>query len=252
MDYSTIKILVGVIATVGLYSVLYKENKFYRFVEHIFLGLASGFTIISYWKETVRNDFYDQFAGVPGAAANGLTPATPGTPGFWLYGALVPVGIMGYMAYTKRHAWMSRIPIMIILGLWAGQQIKAFQTQQMPQLLATMQPIFPTAHDSFVVPAKEGLTPDKLQELGQLVYPTQALNNLILLITFCSVLSYFFFSFELKSKFMLATNKLGRYILMVGLGAIFGSTVLMRFTLVIDRMFFIFIEFLKQTVFGMR
>ncbi|MCE9559626.1 MAG: hypothetical protein K8R88_11815 [Armatimonadetes bacterium] len=252
MEYGTLKLLVGVLATIGLYSVLYKENKFYRFVEHVFLGLASGFTIISYWKETVRTDFYDQFAGVPGAPAAGLTPATVGSPGFWLYGALIPVGLMGYMAYTKRHAWMSRIPIMIIIGLWAGQQVKAFQTTQYPQLLDTMQPIFPTGRGSLVVPAKAGLSPEQLQDMGQLVYPSQALNNLILLVTFCSVLSYFFFSFELKSKFMLVTNKLGRYILMVGLGAIFGSTVLMRFTLVIDRMFFIFIEFLKQTVFGMR
>jgi hypothetical protein len=41
---------------------------------------------------------------------------------------------------------------------------------------------------------------------------------------------------------------------MIGFGAIFGSTVMMRFTLLIDRMYFIFIEFGRNvfipTLFG--
>ena len=39
-EYPFIKLTVGVIATIGLYTVLYRENKFYRFFEHVFLGLA--------------------------------------------------------------------------------------------------------------------------------------------------------------------------------------------------------------------
>jgi hypothetical protein len=33
---------------------------------------------------------------------------------------------------------------------------------------------------------------------------------------------------------------------MIGFGAIFGSTVMMRFTLLIDRMYFIWIEFFRD------
>jgi hypothetical protein len=33
---------------------------------------------------------------------------------------------------------------------------------------------------------------------------------------------------------------------MIGFGAIFGSTVMMRFSLLIDRMYFIWIEFLRD------
>lgn len=38
MNYAFFKLTVGVIATLGLYSILYRETKFYRLFEHIFLG----------------------------------------------------------------------------------------------------------------------------------------------------------------------------------------------------------------------
>ncbi|MBI3721406.1 MAG: hypothetical protein HY248_02545, partial [Fimbriimonas ginsengisoli] len=42
----------------------------------------------------------------------------------------------------------------------------------------------------------------------------------------------------------------GRWLLMIGFGAIFGSTVMMRTTLLIDRMYFVWIEWLKGGVLG--
>jgi hypothetical protein len=39
---------------------------------------------------------------------------------------------------------------------------------------------------------------------------------------------------------------------MIGFGAIFGTTVMMRFSLLIDRMFFIWIEFVKQGLFHLK
>jgi hypothetical protein len=54
------------------------------------------------------------------------------------------------------------------------------------------------------------------------------------------------YSFEVKSKFILGFNKMGRWMLMIGFGAIFGSTVMARFALVIDRMFYIWIEWIQS------
>jgi aspartate ammonia-lyase len=83
------------------------------------------------------------------------------------------------------------------------------------------------------------------QQLANNLYPTQALTNLIFVVTFISAFSYFIFSFELKNKFMLGVNKMGRWMLMIGFGAIFGSTVMARFALVIDRMSFIVNEWVQ-------
>ena len=47
--YTFIKLTVGVLATFGLYSVLYRENKFYRFWEHVYLGVAGGWALVALW-----------------------------------------------------------------------------------------------------------------------------------------------------------------------------------------------------------
>ena len=112
-----------------------------------------------------------------------------------------------------------------------------------------MSPIAPTNVESFFRPVPTDAA--DLVEIAKFTYPSQAIVNLVALITLLSVLSYFLFSIDFKSKAMLGMTKLGRYLLMIGFGAIFGSTVMMRFSLLIDRMYFIFIEFVKQTLFGL-
>lgn len=237
------KLAAGALATIGLYSVLYKETKFYRFVEHVFLGLAAGFTIVAVWKDTLRENWYDQLVG--------RTTEADSIAGYWPYGLLLAIGMMGYMVFSKKHNWISRIPINVIIGLWAGQQVQVFWRQWGPQLSASMQPIIPTTWEQFTVPSAEGVDPVRAAEIARHVYPAAAINNLLIFITTVSVLSYFLFSFDVKNKVLAKTNTLGRWLLMIGLGAIFGSTVMMRFTLVIDRMFFIFIEFIGG-MFGLK
>ncbi|MBL8088461.1 MAG: hypothetical protein JNM85_10390 [Chthonomonas sp.] len=237
------KLLAGVIATVGLYSVLYRENKFYRFVEHVFLGLAAGFTIVAVWKETLYEPWWLRMVGsVPDA-----TTGSQGTPGYFLYMLMLPFGLMAYMVFSKKHNWMSRIPIGIILGLWAGQQIQTFWNTWGKQIHDSMRPVFPT-QGTFFVPDKLKMSPEEATAASQQIFVSQAINNAIFVVTILCVLSYFFFSFDVKNKLMKNANTAGRWLLMVGLGAIFGSTVMARFALVIDRMFFIFIEFAKDGV----
>lgn len=242
-NYTKLKLAAGVLATVGLYSVLYRENKFYRFVEHVFLGLAAGFTVFAVWAETLKVQWWDKMTGSQGEAGS------PGTPGFWAYILLLPIGLMGYMVFSKKHNWMSRIPIGVILGFWSGQQIQIFWNKWGPQLNDSMKPIIPTNWSLFR-PDMSQMTPEAAAVVQNEIYLSQAINNLIFTFTILAVLSYFFFSFDLKSKFMQTMNKSGRWLLMVGLGAIFGSTVMARFALVIDRMFFIFVEFIQRALFG--
>lgn len=237
--YSFIKLTVGVFATFGLYSVLYRENKFYRFWEHVFLGLAGGWALVALWKEVLKPSWYDKMVG-----AVAEQPGGEGTPGYFIWAILLPIGIMGYMVFSKKHAWMSRIPIGIILGLWSGQQLLNFWNTYSPQFQRSMLTIIPTRWE-FTQPAA---TPENFQDIARHTYISEALGNLVAIITVISVLSYFIFSFELKSKFLMGTTKLGRYLLMIGFGAIFGSTVMMRFTLLIDRMYFIWVEWFAEKV----
>ena len=240
------KLTVGVIATIGLYSVLYRETKFYRFFEHLFLGLAAGFTLVALWKETLKPLWWDKMAGSvtidPDTAVR-----TVDSPGYWIYGLLLPIGMMGYLVFSKKHNWMSRIPIGVILGFWSGQQVQIWWNRWGAQIYSSMQPVWPTSTDSFTKPFTGDMTPADAAYVGAQLYPSQALSNLVFVITILAALSYFFFSFELKGKFLKGSNTLGRWLLMLGFGAIFGSTVMARFVLEIDRMSYIFVEWVEQT-----
>ena len=243
--YDGIKVTCGVLATVGLYSVLYRENKFYRFFEHLFLGLAAGWTLVTIWVETLKGPWWDIMVGVPAEKAGGVDGN-----GNWAYILLLPLGLMGYMVFSKKHNWMSRIPIGIILGLWSGQQIQIWYNTYGKQIAGTAQPIWPTTWSSLTVPNydKLQLAPDALAAAKSQVYLSQAITNFLFLVTVICVLSYFLFSFDAKSKMVKSASSLGRYLLMIGFGAIFGSTVLMRFTLLIDRMYFIWIEWFNNII----
>lgn len=229
----------GVIVTVGLFSVLYKENKFYRFCEHLFLGLAAGWAAVAIWTESLHTIWYDKMVGTVDESGKAVTT------GQWLYAALLPVGFMSYMVFSKKHNWMSKIPLGIVLGVWSGQQIQAYFDTYGPQVRAGMKPIVGTS--GFFVPGPtSGVAPEVV---AANVYWSQAISNFLFMFTLVSVLSYFLFSFEVKNKLILKVNVMGRYLLMIGFGAIFGTTVMMRFTLVIDRMYFIWNEFFYKTIF---
>lgn len=232
MDYGLLKLSAGALATVGLYSVLYRENKFYRFWEHVFLGLASGWALVSLWTETLYSAWWTKMVG------SATDVGQPATMGYWAYALLLPIGLMGYFVFHPKHNWISRIPIGIILGLYAGQQFQAWQNRYLPQVQASLKPIVPNS--TFL---KTSATPP-----GTLTF-SQALTNIVFVVTLLTVLSYFLFSFDVKSKILKNSTTLGRWLLMIGFGAIFGSTVMMRFTLLIDRMYFIWIEFVRQGLF---
>lgn len=248
MNYPFWKLLAGVLCTIALYSVLYKENKLYRLFEHIFLGLAAGFSMYALWTETLKASWWDKMFG-----SHSATSVDVGNvPGYWGYAFLLPIGLMGYFVFSKKHSWMSRVPIGIILGLWSGQQLSAWLNEYGPQISKSLNPIVPTSFASFGKPATAGLDPAEIARINATVYPSQAISNLIFIFTLLCVLSYFLYSFDAKNKGLRFMSTSGRWLLMIGFGAIFGSTVMMRFTLLIDRMYFVWIEFFKQGLLHMK
>jgi hypothetical protein len=240
--YLFIKITLGVVATIALYTVLARENAFYRFFEHIFLGLAVGWSIVAITTEVLIPLWWEKMVGVPPDGT------TPGTPGFFLYVLLLPIGLMGYFVFSPKYNWMSRVPIGIILGLWAGQQVQVWWVRYGPQIQDSMKTMLPTTWSSFTVPSGQELTPEQAAEIAAQVYPSQAISNIIFVFTLLAVLSYFLFSFEAKNKAFSKLQLYGRWLMMIGFGAIFGSTVMTRFALLIDRMYFIWIEWLRDSL----
>ncbi len=122
MKISTdIGVWVGAIAALGIYSILVKDNPFYRLVEHIFVGASAGIAVV---------------VGVQTFKNTGWTPLINGN--YWL---IVPMlmGLLLYARYSKNYQWLNRIPLSLLMGSAAGVAMRgAVESQIVGQLSATM------------------------------------------------------------------------------------------------------------------
>ena len=215
-----IVVWVGALCTLGIYSILYKENKVFRFFEHLFIGIATGYTIYTAWNDVLRPNWWE--------------PMT--VEGKWWLAFALPGGLLFYTIYSRRHAWMSRLIFGLFFGAAAGRAFQGYASYYFPLIRSALNiPLLPSADAS-----KGGyaLTP----------FSTAANNWLYLLITI-AVMTYFFFSFEQKNKAVQATSRIGRYVLMFAFGAIFGSTIMARMTLLIGRMYFLIHDWVQVAIF---
>jgi hypothetical protein len=108
----------------------------------------------------------------------------------------------------------------------AGQTFQGFVGDTWPQIVTSFRPVI--AHAAIAKTADH----PAIKAVG---WP-DAVNNLIFLMVLLCVMSYFFFSFEQKHPVLKGSAKLGRWLMMFSFGAIFGSTIMARLALLIDRM----------------
>jgi len=209
-------LLFGALGTMAIISLVFKENKFYRLFEHIFLGLALGYDLEFTWTTVLRPQWWDPMV----------------KDGQWAWIMALPVGLMFYAIYSQRYAWLSRVIFGVFFGLSAGTVFQDFCQRFMPQVVKSFKPLIPP-------PPAPG---DAYATLHSVSF---VLNNLLFLTILVSVLVYFLFAFEQKNRAVQGTAKLGRWFLMFSFGAIFGSTIMTRMALLIDRMYYVFHDWLQ-------
>jgi len=134
-----------------------------------------------------------------------------GSPDF-----LVPVilGALFYTQFSKKYSHLYRLPLSLAIGYGLGITIwSVMQAYFVRQVGATMIPLY---------------TND----------PVTTINNLILVVGTVLSISYFILHREQKGIWG-GLTKVGRYFVLVTLGAVFGSTVLGRMAVIIQRIQFL-------------
>ena len=217
-----IVVLLGVACTLGIYSILYRENKVFRFFEHVYLGLAAGYTVSTTWNDVLKPQWWEPMM----------------KEGKFWWAAALPAGLLFYMVYSRRNAWMSRVIFGLFFGAIAGQTFQAFAADYFPKLKL--------AATKSLVNLPEASAPGAYA----LTKYSAAANNLLFIVILISVMTYFFFSFEQKGKAIKGVSKFGRYTLMVAFGAIFGNTIMARMSLLIGRMYFLIHDFIQVMLLG--
>ena len=212
MSEATIKsivVLLGVLSTLGIYSILYKENKIFRFFEHLYLGLAGGYAIAANWNDVLKTNWWDPMM----------------KEGQWWQIMLLPAGSLFYFIYSKKNGWMARLIFALFIGFAAGQSFQGFAGSYWPK--------FQTVSTKMLY-VKANPSADYFW--GPI---STSINNLLFLAILGAVMTYFFFSFEQKNVAVKGISKFGRYAMMIAFGAIFGNTIMARMALLIGRIYFL-------------
>lgn len=205
------------LATVAVLSFLYKDNPLYKVAEHFFVGIAAGYVVCT--------QFYNVF--IP----NLWDPLTGGRD-YWL---LIPLtlGLALFTRFSNSHGWVSRWPMSVIIGTYAGLAVIGFASGDLVlQVQASLIPVFqPATITNFA------------NDPGVMSF-LQILTNPLFTLGLVAVLFYFFFSVEHKGGLRHVAS-VGTTLLMIGFGAGYGYTVMTRIALLFDRFYFLFVEWLQ-------
>jgi len=194
--------LIAAAFTLMVYSFFYRENKAYRFAEHVFIGLAVA-------HGAVISSKYVWDAA--------LTPLITKGEMYWILPIIV--GLLFTFFFSKKYFWVYRIPISIVVGTGVGLAMAGLvRSQFIDQIVQTIAPLDPKA-DFW----SSGSHP---------------VNALLIAIGTLGTLFFFIFTREQKGPLLYASH-IGRWTMMIAFGAAFGFTVMARMSLLIGRMQFL-------------
>ncbi|MEO0182818.1 MAG: hypothetical protein ABIL40_05020 [candidate division WOR-3 bacterium] len=115
-------IWIGAFLTIGILSFLYKENPFYRFCEHLFVGVANGYAIAVTYHLVLTPRL--------------ILPLQGGN--YWVLIPMV-IGLLYFFRFVPRLSWLVRIPIAVALGFSSGVSIPAIiQADVIKQIQGTV------------------------------------------------------------------------------------------------------------------
>jgi hypothetical protein len=225
VDPALITIVVGGFATVAIFSFLVKENPLYRFFEHLYIGIAAGFGVILTFKNFLWPRILSPMLGYSVVTYPDGTTSAPYNPGYLLYLIPMAFGLLYYFIYSKRYGWLAKIVIGFSLGMSGGIALKGFYNEMIPQIVGSFKPL--------VVAGTDGID------------WWASFENTVFIVTLVAVMYYFFFSFRSEGRLSRGLSSTGRWLMMVCFGAFFGSTVMARMALLVER-----VQFLLNDWFG--
>ncbi len=191
--------------TLCIYSFLYKDNPFFKFAEHLFVGVSAGYLLTITFHDNFMPYIYDPIKSI----------FTEGKYGEIQIIIPTVLGLMMFTQFTHKHGWMVRIPFAFMMGYYAGASIA------------------PGIHADIYEQIRGTAVP-----FGSLDSASVIINSTIILVGVICTLIYFFFSKEHKGV-MGGVSKIGIIYLMIGFGAAFGYTVMSRVSLLIGRVDFL-------------
>lgn len=264
---------IGGVLTICIYTFLYKDNPFYKFAEHLVVGVSAGYYMVIYYYNYIHPNVVNPVVSLR------LGGEEIAFGGFQWWMALVPgiLGILLYMRFFPKYGWIGRWALGIYVGGYAGLGLSpVMQARVLRQLGANARPVIGadpmatltsaclavTVFAAVFYVLRSKRTMRSLGAAGRAVELAAAaaiaiggyfalvfvsgivnLTNLLIFVGLLGTLGYFFFSMRHKGV-LGGLARIGIVFIMVGFGASFGYTVMSRISLLIGRVSFILHDWL--------
>jgi hypothetical protein len=186
-----IVVTIAGIMALAIYTILYRENPFFRLGEHILVGATVGNAVVQAVFQ-IRSIAITKFQ----------TGVQTGDLGGILYIIAIILGVLLYAQFSSKYRYISKISIALILAVGLSLSIRGLiAVNVVGQILGAMQPL-------------------------------NSIQNVVNLIGVVCVLLYFIYE-KKASDLSGPLPKIGRYILMMTMGAYFANVLMGRVSLVI-------------------
>lgn len=192
--------------TLGVFTFLYKDNPVFCFIEHLLVGLSTGYMFCTYWHNVFVPELVEPlWEGGLGENAH-----------LWV---VVCLSFMWACKFVRRLQDLYRLALAFWLAVELGVAI-------------------PTEIEANVLAQIAGTVDVALDGAWH-----ETLGGLVLVAGTVAALTYFFFSKPHRGV-VGATARVGIWVLMIGFGATFSYTILSRIYLLIGRIQFLMRDWL--------
>jgi hypothetical protein len=199
-DFATIiQIWFAALFTIWVYSIAFRDNVFFKFAEHTFVGAAAGHSLVM---------------GVNNVQRSGWAPLMAGN---YLYIIVFVLGILLYTRYHNEYFWMSRFPLSVLVGIGIGITMRTTVTAEfIAQIQSTA----------------------GMKVLGTDAW-TAISNLIFIIITLAVVYYFVFTFPKMHGGGLGIISIIAKYGMMAAFGYSFANTVLSRFNMIFGRLDFI-------------
>jgi hypothetical protein len=206
MEFAAVAgIWLAALFTIWIYSIAFRDNPFFKFAEHTFVGAAAGNSLVY---------------GVDNVIRVGWNPLSGGA---YIYILAFLLGILLYTRYHRSYFWVSRFPLAIMVGLGIGLSMRATVTAEfIAQIRSTA--------GLKVIGAPDVVT---------------SLSNLLFIAIVLAVVYFFVFTFpKIHGGGLGIISRFARYGMMAAFGYSFANTVLSRYNMIFGRLDFLMTSWL--------
>jgi hypothetical protein len=215
---TSLEVWIGAALTLMVLSFLWRDNPFYKFAEHLFVGVSAGYwMVMGFWSTLWPNAIVKL---VP-SAVRVTDPAAEVPAGEPVVVIPLLLGFLMLLRLWSRFAWLARWPTAFAVGTTLGYNlIRYLRSDFLAQIQAAIEPgLIVTGQDSGI---QWGAT----------------INQIVLVTGTACALTYFIYTRGARGL-RGVTARSGLLVLMVAFGASFAYAVMARIAVLVSRLQFL-------------